>query len=288
MVGNMSSRRLSLLWPAVLVPFAVCAAACSSSQSELDAARTEADLAEVALVEDQAGQESDGGGAHDPDDRRIEPGGPDGVGATEVAAHIRQRGDVADRGLGGAESFIDLLPTTSYLDIETGESRAYSHAFVIGEVVEVEIGRYFANSDPESDDDNDPDTFGVEPDDPNVAWATIHLTIAPTYVATSDNGGRTESAKPVVVGLAVGDTVRVGEYVEELRSTLSTVAVVLWDTPVFAYDSAVHGTLLDGSLFGVVGEDDRVQFPFAADSEAGLIPAEGFSLAELQKSGTRA
>lgn len=189
-----------------------------------------------------------------------------------MVAHVKARFEASARGLGGAETLADLLPTTSYRDYESGDSQRYSDLVVVGRIIESTAGRTFANQDP---NENGPDSIEVEPGDPRAAWATIHIVVEPDTLITHQ-GLLEGDHEPVYLGLtvAVDPSVSLSERVDEMGRVDDRIIAFLQEgSRLFSYDSSVHGVLLGGALLGTVAQDGALNFP-VMDGEGSLLAGQ--------------
>jgi len=196
---------------------------------------------------------------------------------TAVAAAIRARAEGATTAQGPAKSFVDLLPTTSYRNIETGEEFSLTEAFVIGEVTDATPGRFFYSQD---DDESLPETTEVQSSDPRAAWATIHVTVRPTYWSSLADPTTPDE---VTIGLAVGAD-NVDKFVDELKG-FGTIAVPLHRSAVFSYDDQIFSAYIDGAFLATVGDNGGFEFPFRPDEAGDDIDLTGVTTGSVTSAG---
>lgn len=191
---------------------------------------------------------------------------------SDVIVQMRARHDAA----GGSRPFDSigrLLSNTEY-KMPGDPARPLTEAVVIGEVVDVVPGRGFR-----VEGNDAPGGLETEFDDPRALWRTVHVSV---QVDTLLSGAVKES--PVVVGFAFDPSTSFEDVEEQFRS-IGEVLLFLNRSPVFAYDDLVYGTVMDGALLGVIGEDDNIQLPVLEnDEEAGLLKGAS-TLEQLRAAG---
>ncbi len=198
---------------------------------------------------------------------------------TSIAEEMRGRGEATAQLLYGAESFMDVSPTTTYYDVETGTKSAQTQLLVVGEIVDAQVGRFFTSQD---DDESLPESSEVDRAD--AAWATLHMIVQPDQVF--DTSGRLSSTDTVTIGLAVSPN-NIDQFVDELRSFGRVIAPLVEETAVFDYDPNVFAVWSGGELLGVANDDGSLTFPFASEGLADRFGLAGMTLDSVLAAASR-
>ena len=185
--------------------------------------------------------------------------GSDSPEDTSIASYMRGRNEAASMYLGPARTYTEMMPIVEYRDYETGETtKGFVDSFVVGDIADVSEGRYFTSQDK---DDSKPESSEVAPED--ASWATIHVTVEPTFFA--DASGKKTPPEEVVFGLVAAPG-KVAQFMKDVAG-FGTVSVLLAEqSSVFDYQPGINAVLANGMFLGVVSDGGDVIFPFVGSS----------------------
>lgn len=144
-------------------------------------------------------------------------------------------------------------------------------AVVTGRFLSLEPGRGFTVAGSDA-----PDGTPVDFDSPDALWRTMHGRFAVDHVITGHHPGW-----EVTVGLSFGAETAV-EPVEQDLLGLEQVVLFLQRSPVFGYDPAVYGVVLDGGLIAPVDDAGQLTLPILEQAEASRLLNGAASLEALQ------
>lgn len=191
---------------------------------------------------------------------------PDAACAPDQSARI----DVLEEMRGRAEAGSSVRPFDSLTEtlgnveysIAGGPAAPLTEAVVVGVVTDVAPGRAFSDEKPGS-----PDGVGVDFDDPDAIWRSVHALVEVETVISGEAGRVAE------VGFAFDPRVPLQEIRAELVG-MGSMLLFLNRSPVFDYDAGAYGTVSDGALLGLVDQQGNITLPLIENQDAKTLLRE--------------
>lgn len=162
----------------------------------------------------------------------------------------------------------EVLPNTEF-KAPGRPVQVYSDVVVRGQIVDVSPGYGFVTQH-----QDDPSGTQADFDDPDAAWATVHLTLEVVEQLDSDSNPSTPGTPATLqVGYAVAPGVDVQTLEAGFRA-LGDVVLPLEKSPVFDYDPELYGIVADGGLLATL-QDGRLSLPALEDSAEQVMLGNG-------------
>lgn len=190
-----------------------------------------------------------------------------------TAAALQQRAASADV-LRPHESITDLLGNVEF-SFGDRPAQPLTEAVVVASVIAVDRRR--GHVFPE---DGSPERIEVAFDDRQVQAYTVHVTVGVSEVVTGHVDG-----DRLTFGVAFSGGTSYDVIAQDFMAMPSLV-LFLTRSAVLDYDQTLYA-LVEGSLFGIVDDDGRVDFPMLEAGVADALGAEGVTVAALRAAAQR-
>lgn len=150
--------------------------------------------------------------------------------------------------------------------------RPLTEAVVLGRVSDVQPGVGFRVVG-----DDAPDGLETDFNDPRALWRTVHVTVDVDSVVSG-----TVDTDTVTVGFAFDARTPALDEIASDFASFGQIMLFLNRSPVFAYDTSVFGTVMDGALLATVDADGTIHLPALGAEEASQLLTDSATVGALE------